>query len=510
MTFGDLVSISADVASTRSRLKKVTHLSAGLAGLSGREVAIGVSYLSGILPQGKIGVGGAGLAKLRLPTTADKADHVAIADVDHIISDVAECQGAGAQQRKMDLLQGLVDRLSPSEASYLLRLILGELRQGALESIMVDAIAHATAIDVDAVRRAVMVAGDHRPVAVAALAQGESGLAVFDVALFTPLRPMLAQPLSEGSELTPDDFPLAIEPKLDGVRVQVHREGERVAVFTRQMNEVTESVPSVVSLVASFALDSVILDGEVIAERDDGRPHPFQTTMSRFASKTSTRARGAGELSTYFFDCLYLNGESLIDATGAIRRSALEEVIPPAARFARDVIDDWSEGDRIVQRVLASGHEGVMVKSLGAPYMAGSRGAAWRKLKPSHTLDLVVLAAEWGSGRRRGWLSNLHLGARAGDDVVMLGKTFKGLADKTLKWQTEQLLARETHRDKHTVYVRPELVVEIACNEVQQSPRYPAGLALRFMRVKRYRDDKTVTSADTIETVREIFKRQLG
>ncbi|MET0282952.1 MAG: ATP-dependent DNA ligase, partial [Polyangiales bacterium] len=428
-------------------------------------------------------------------------------------SELAVISGKGSAKARLDALRALLLRATAEEQSFLIRLMLGELRQGALESLILDAIASASKTSSPSVRRAQMLSGNLREVVEVAFTRGEAGLAEFDLRLFRPLQPMLAEPAADPAEAIERLKRAILEIKLDGARVQVHRQDEQVKVYTRSLNEVTFAVPELVELVRTLPARELVLDGEVIALREDGSPLPFQETMRRFGRKLDVEAlRKTLPLSTFFFDCLQLDGESLLNASTEQRVAALARVVPLANQPARIVTDDPEQAETFFQEALDRGHEGVMAKALDAPYFAGSRGASWLKLKQAHTFDLVVLAAEWGSGRRQGWLSNLHLGARDEENggFVMLGKTFKGLTDELLRWQTEQLLARETHRDDYTVYVRPELVVEIALNDVQTSPHYPAGLALRFARVKRYRPDKEAAAADTLSQIRAVHARSQG
>jgi DNA ligase-1 len=373
-------------------------------------------------------------------------------------------------------------------------LIVGDLRQGALAAVVGDAVARAAEVPVAAVRRALMLRGDLGAVAAAALSGGEEALAGFRLEVGRPIAPMLASTAPDLEAALAKTGPAGVEWKLDGARIQVHRSGDDVRIFSRTLDEVTARLPEVVSAALALPADAFVLDGEAIALREDGRPYPFQVTGSRFASRSAHTV----VLTPMFFDLLHLDGEDLLDRTGSERAAALSALVPVEWRVPRG-------GPEMLEAALAQGHEGVVVKGLDAGYEAGRRGAAWVKVKPVHTLDLVVLGVEWGSGRRRGWLSNLHLGARAPDGgFVMLGKTFKGLTDALLEWQTAQLLALETHRDGRVVHVRPELVVEIAFDGVQTSPRYPGGVALRFARVLRYREDKPASEADTIDTVLEL------
>jgi DNA ligase-1 len=382
-------------------------------------------------------------------------------------------------------------RATASEQAFLRALVLGDVRQGALAAVVGDAVAKAAGVPVASVRRALMLRGDLGAVAEAALGEGEAALAAFRLEVGRPIAPMLAQTATGVDAALAKTGPAAVEWKLDGARIQVHRDGDAVGIFTRTLDEVTARLPEVVEAALTLPARSFVLDGEAIALREDGRPHPFQVTGSRFAS----RSGGSVLLTPMFFDLLHLDGEDLLDRPGSERAEALSALVPEPWRVPRG-------GPEMLEAALARGHEGVVVKALDAPYEAGRRGAAWVKVKPVHTLDLVILAVEWGSGRRRGKLSNLHLGARAADgSFVMLGKTFKGLTDAMLSWQTEKLLSLEERREGHVVYVRPELVVEIAFDGVQTSPRYPGGIALRFARVVRHRPDKPAAEADTLEAV---------
>jgi DNA ligase-1 len=399
---------------------------------------------------------------------------------------------------------------TPEEQDFLVRLLAGELRQGALEGVMVEALARAAKLPIDTVRRAVMLGGSLPRVARAALTEGSQGLQAFSLRVLQPLQPMLADTAQDIEEALGRLRAAAFEWKLDGARVQVHKADSIVRVFSRSLNDVTSAVPELVQTVADLPARELVLDGETIALHADGRPHPFQITMRRFGRRLDVDAmRRSLPLSVFFFDCLHRDGQSLIDRPAQERFSLLAEAVPPQLAVPRLITSDLQAAQRFYDQALAQGHEGVMAKALDAPYEAGRRGASWLKIKRVQTLDLLVLAAEWGSGRRRGWLSNLHLGARdPGGGFVMLGKTFKGMTDELLAWQTRELLARETRREAHIVYVRPELVVEIAFNDLQASPQYPGGLALRFARLKGYRPDKKPEEADTIETVRSLYARR--
>jgi DNA ligase 1 len=543
MRLADLVNTSRLLAETSSRAQKTAALAAFLRRLAPREIAIGVAYLSGHLRQGRIGLGAAALAGARSAAAAAARATLTLEDVDAAFARMAQAGGRGSAGERMRLLAALLAAATEEEREFLARLIFGELRQGALGGIMAEALAAAAEIPADRVRRALMLAGELTAVAQAALVEGRAGLDRFGLQLFRPLQPMLAQPAEDVAEALARLGEAAFELKLDGARVQVHRVDEQVRVFSRRGNEVTEAVPELTAAVRALPARRLVLDGEVIALRADGTPHPFQATMRRFGRKLDV-ARLSGELplTPFFFDLLHLDGDDLIDRPAAERFAALAQVTEmtegtgmaggsklaevagvaamaamtamtamtaPAPRLTvpRLVTASAGEAEAFFAGALARGHEGVMAKAVDAPYEAGRRGASWLKIKPAHTLDLVVLAAEWGHGRRSGWLSNLHLGARdpASGGFVMLGKTFKGLSDEMLAWQTARFQQLAAATDGWTVRLRPELVVEIAFSDVQESPQYPAGMALRFARVKRFRPDKSAAEADTIDAVRAIF-----
>jgi DNA ligase-1 len=504
MLLAEIAAASADVASTSSRLAKVARITECLRGAGPEEVPIAVAYLSGELPQGTVGVGWAAL-KDRPDPAAEPS--LGVLEVDGAISQIQAISGKGSQAARKAALGELLGRATEPEQRLLVGLFLGELRQGALEGVMTDAVAKAAALPIADVRRAAMLAGNLATVAEAAFREGSAGLARFTLQPLQPIGPMLAQTANDlvsGLERVDDPY---VEWKLDGARIQAHRAGDEVAVFTRNLADITERVPEIVAVVNSLDAEALVLDGEAIALRGDGRPEPFQVTMSRFGTRAVSPA--ATPLSSFFFDCLHVDGEDLIDRPARERLAALDARLPAQHVVPRLETDAADAAQAFLDDALARGHEGVMVKSLESHYEAGRRGAGWLKVKPSHTLDLVVLAAEWGHGRRTGKLSNLHLGARdpASGGFVMLGKTFKGMTDEILAWQTEHLLGLQTHSDGHVVFVRPELVVEIAFDGVQTSPRYPGGMALRFARVKGYRPDKRPDEADTIETVRAIHSR---
>jgi DNA ligase-1 len=409
----------------------------------------------------------------------------------------------------------LFSRSTPAEQEFLVRLLVGELRQGALVGVMVDAIAAAADLPAAPVRRAAMYSKSLGAIARAALLEGVAALDRFQLTLFTPVFPMLAQTAADVAEALQElhGGDVVFEWKMDGARIQVHKVDDEVRVYTRALNDVTHAVPEIVEAVRQFPEKTLVLDGEAIAFDAANRPHPFQITMRRFGRKLNVEAlRVDLPIRAFFFDCLYANGQSIVDRPTSERYAALARIVPEAMQFPRLITASETAANAFYQAALAAGHEGVMAKASDTPYEAGNRGASWLKIKRAHTLDLVVLAAEWGHGRRTGLLSNLHLGAidPATGEYVMLGKTFKGLTDAMLEWQTQEFLKRETHRGPGTVYIRPELVVEVAFSDLQASIRYPGGLALRLARVKRYRDDKRVEDADTMESVRRIYAAQSG
>ncbi len=510
MQLAQLVATSSRVAGTSKRLEKIREIAECLRAMSPEEVPVGIAFLSGETCQGKLGVAFATLSGARVAPAA--APSLTLLEVDRAFDELTQIKGAGSGARRMDALRALFSRATAEERDFLVRLMVGELRQGALRGIMLDAIASAANVPAAAVRRAAMSAGGLGEIARSALTEGVAGLSRYTIKLMQPVLPMLSQSADSIEEALKQLGTAALEWKLDGARVQVHKSDEKVRVYTRNLNDVTERVPEIVEVVRASPCRNLILDGEAIALRPDGSPLSFQRTMQRFGRKLEVEAmRRDIPLSVFFFDCLLRDDEPLIDRPEAERISALRESVAASTLIPRRVTSNLEEADAFFEDAIAHGHEGVMAKALDAPYEAGRRGASWIKVKRANTLDLVVLAAEWGHGRRSGWLSNLHLGARdpASGGFVMLGKTFKGLTDEMLKWQTEEFLKREVSRDNWTVYLRPELVVEIAFNEIQESSQYPGGLALRFARVKGYRPDKRAEEADTIETVRKLYGAQI-
>ena len=505
-----IVDISRRVAAAGGRLAKRDAIAACLREVAPDEIEIAVAFLSGETRQGRIGIGYATVSELR-GGAASASPSLTLAAVDDALARIAATSGKGAAGARARQLGELFARATRAEQDFLVRLLVGELRQGALEGAMIEAIAAAAGVPVADVRRAAMLAGDLRAVARAALADGAPGLARFSVRLLRPVQPMLAQPAEDIDDALARLGTAAIEWKLDGARVQVHKAGDDVRVYTRNLNDVTAAVPEIVEAVRTVPARELILDGEAIALGPGGAPQPFQLTMRRFGRKLDVAAlRTELPLTAFFFDVLRRDGDALIDRPATERFAALGETVPPGLVVPRLVTSDAAHARAFYAEALRRGHEGVMAKAVDAPYEAGSRGASWLKVKRAHTLDLVVLAAEWGHGRRRGWLSNLHLGARdpSGGGFVMLGKTFKGMTDEMLEWQTRELLARALARDAYTVHVRPELVVEVAFNDLLASPRYPGGLALRFARIKGYRPDKRAEEADTIDTVRGLYAEQ--
>ncbi|WP_328856115.1 ATP-dependent DNA ligase [Williamsia herbipolensis] len=499
MRLHEVIETSEAVGAVSGRRAKIDLLAQLIASLDAAEVLPVVAWLTGRPRQGRIGVGWRTLSAARPEPSAEPG--LSVLDVDTALTDLTSVSGAGSTARRRDLLAGLFGAATAPEQDFLVRLLTGELRQGALEGVATDAVAAAFDVEQSAVRRAAMLSGDLAVTAAAALSGGAEELARFTLTVGRPVRPMLASP-GESMDaayaaLGPD---VVVEHKLDGARIQVHRDGDEVLIVTRTLRDITSAVPELVELVRALPCRSVVLDGETLALEDSGRPRPFQETMSRFGS-----AAGELLLSPYFFDCIHLDGEDLLDAPLEKRRAALDSVagqhripavVRPTAEQARAHFD----------AAIAAGHEGAMVKSLASTYAAGRRGKSWLKVKPEHTLDLVVIGVERGSGRRAGWLSNLHLGARDpdGGPPIMVGKTFKGLTDELLRWQTEEFPKHESHSDSHAMYLHPEIVVEIELDGVQTSTRYPGGVALRFARVSRYRPDKDAADADTIDAVRAL------
>ena len=509
MRLAELAHTSIQVAATASRRDKTRLLAELVAAAPAAERGLVVLYAAGQLRQPKTGVGPA-LVRAAMAAEPAATPTLEVAEVDGALEALASLRGAGATKQRQAGLTALFARATAEEQRLLAGLLSGELRQGALESLVVDAVAAAAKLPAPAVRRAQMLAADLAAVTAVAFDEGEAGLAAFDLVLFRPVQPMLAATAVDVADALAQLGRAGFEWKMDGVRVQVHRRGAEVRVYSRTQNDVTAAVPEVVALVAAMPARELVLDGEVIALRADGSPHRFQDTMRRFGrSREGDSSPAQLPLSAFFFDCMLRDGRPLLEAPTEERIAALRAVCGAAEVMPRVVTEDPAVASAFLHDALSRGHEGVMAKDPQAPYAAGRRGASWLKIKHAHTLDLVVLAAEWGSGRRRGFLSNLHLGARDPETggFVMLGKTFKGLTDEMLRTQTAALLARETHRDAVTVYVRPELVVEVTFNDVQTSPHYPGGMALRFARVERHRPDKRAADADTIATVRELHAR---
>lgn len=504
-----MVATSIDVGATSSRLTKVARIADLLtrAAPDPEVVAITVSWLSGELPQRQIGVG---WASLRSRPSAAAEPQLTVAGVHAAFTEIGAVAGKGSQARRADLLATLFAAATESEQTFLVRLLSGELRQGALAGIMADAVAKAAGIPTTAVQRAAMLGGDLPSAAAAALSGGAVALQAFTLRVGQPVGPMLAQTATSVADALEKHGGTAIfEAKLDGARVQIHRAGDAVTVYTRSLDDVTARLPEVVAATLALPVRDLIADGEAIALRPDNRPHRFQVTASRFGRSVDVdAAQTAQPLSVFFFDLLHCDGVDLLDAPTTERLAALDALVPASQRVDRLATSDPDAAAAFLQATLAAGHEGVMAKAPGAPYLAGRRGAGWLKVKPVHTLDLVVLAVEWGSGRRSGKLSNIHLGARDATtgEFIMVGKTFKGMTDAMLDWQTArfgELAVGST--DGYVVQLRPEQVVEIALDGVQRSTRYPGGLALRFARVLRYRDDKSPAEADTIDNVRALY-----
>ncbi|MEO7262554.1 MAG: ATP-dependent DNA ligase [Jatrophihabitantaceae bacterium] len=503
MHFSLVAATSDEVAATAARGEKVAKLATLLQTCSGTEAATVVSWLSGELTQRQIGVGWAALRELAPPAAEPSLD---VATVEAALTQIGATAGSGSKGRRRELLHALFAAATDREQQFLTRLLTGDLRQGALTGVMTDALARAADLPLAQVRRAAMLSASLPMVAASALGGGSEALAGFGLRVGHPVSPMLAQTAaSTGDALSRLGDTAAFEWKLDGIRVQIHRAEDDIWIFTRGMEDVTGRLPEVVEAVRRMDTTRFVADGEVLALREDGRPAPFQVTAARLGTRSAPTAGSPTTLTVFLFDVLHVQGADLLDEPAARRAEVLAVVVPPASRVQRLVTSDPDQAQAFLDDALAHGHEGVVAKSLTAPYEAGRRGAGWLKVKPVHTLDLVVLAAEWGSGRRRGSLSNIHLGARdpRTGGFVMLGKTFKGMTDVMLSWQTERF--RELAigpTEGWVVQLRPELLVEIAFDGVQRSSRYPGGVALRFARVLRYRPDKTAAEADTIDTVR--------
>lgn len=507
MLLAEIAATSTEVGSLSSRLAKVTRVATTLSAAdTPADIGVIVAWLSGELPQRQIGVGWASLRTLPEPACTAT---LTLDGVDATFSEIKGLNGRGSQARRTASLAALFGAATADEQQFLRRLLAGELRQGALAGVMVDAVAKAAGVPVAAVRRAAMLAGDLPVVAAAALSGGEPALARFTLQVGRPVGPMLAQTATSVEDALDTLGGTALfESKLDGARVQVHRAGDTVSIYTRSLDDVTARLPEVVEATLALPLTDLIADAEAIALRPDGRPHRFQVTASRFGTRSGETGREP--LSVFFFDLLHRDGTDLLDLPMTERLAALDAVVPQSQRMQRLLTADPDVAQQFLADTLDAGHEGVMAKDPGAAYAAGRRGAAWLKVKPVHTLDLVVLAVEWGSGRRTGTLSNIHLGARDPQTggFIMLGKTFKGMTDEMLAWQTRRFTElADGPTDGYVVKVRPEQVVEIAYDGVQGSTRYPGGMALRFARVLRYRDDKSAAEADTVDTVREHYER---
>ncbi|MDQ0797757.1 ATP-dependent DNA ligase [Streptomyces sp. B1I3] len=506
MLLARLAHVSLEVAAASARTRKTGLLAELFREAGPEDVPVVIPYLAGRLPQGRLGIGWSALGD---PVAPADTPSLTVAQTDAELSAIGALTGPGSQAARKERVQRLLAAATAEEQHFLRGLLTGEVRQGALDAVAVDALAGATGALPADVRRAVMLGGSLQAVARALLADGPEALAAFRLTIGRPVLPMLAHTARSVTEAIGKLGPCAVEEKLDGIRVQVHRDGPKVRVYTRTLDDITDRLPELATAAVGFPADSFVLDGEVLALADDGRPRPFQETAARVGSRRDVATVAAAvPVSPVFFDVLSVDGRELLDLPFAERHAELAALVPEAMRVRRVAVTDPADAAAcesavaFFEETLARGHEGVVVKGESAPYSAGRRGASWLKVKPVHTLDLVVLAAEWGHGRRTGKLSNLHLGARREDGTfVMLGKTFKGLTDTMLAWQTERLRQLSTGDDGHVVTVRPELVVEIAYDGLQTSTRYPAGVTLRFARVLRYREDKVAQEADTVDTV---------
>ncbi|MCP3977610.1 MAG: ATP-dependent DNA ligase [bacterium] len=494
MQLAEIARASADVAATRSRKEKTARLAQLIRRMDPDEVAIGVSYLSGRLPQGRLGVGFA--ATREVDVVAATTPTLSLKTVHESLDRLGATRGAGSRAQRTQILAGLMAAATEAEHDLLFGLLGAGLRQGALDGVMADALSQAFNAPLESVRRAAMLSGDLAGVAHGLARHGPDVLASFGLRVGTAVQPMLAATAESATAAVATFEEAFVEWKVDGARLQIHRSGDSIEVFTRSLRRVTSRVDDIVDLARTIESDSFVLDAEAISLRGDGRPEPFQVTMQRFGRTAATQH----SLDLFVFDALRID-EDLIDLPLRERVARMQRAIPDQLIIPRIPTSSAAAAEEFAARTLEQGHEGVMIKDADSPYRAGRRGSAWLKVKPAHSLDLVVLAVEWGSGRREGLLSNIHLGARSGDGFVMLGKTFKGMTDEILAWQTKRFLELETHRDGHIVHVRPEQVVEIAFDGVQRSSRYPGGAALRFARVKGYRQDKRADEADTLDQV---------
>jgi len=496
--FADVVTASQGVSETSSRSAKVAILGELLARLEPSEVPIVVGFLAGVPRQGRVGIGYSTIYGIDHEHAAKPS--LRVEDVDRAVAEVEAATGAGSAAARAEILGALLERATEPEADFARRLFTGNLRQGALAGVMADAIATAAAVPAAQVRRALMLSGDLGTTAQIALTEGDEGLRAVGLELFRPIYPMLASTAASVGEAVESFDHSSVEWKLDGIRIQIHRRGDEVRIYTRNLNDVSDRLPGIVAAARALPVEQAVLDGEALWMSEDG-PAAFQETVSQIDSDAPPEG-----VVTFLFDALHIDGEDLLDTPLEERASKLE-AIAPRLKIPSVMTADPDEAQRVLDEALAAGHEGVVVKDTASLYSAGRRGKAWRKVKPVRTYDLVVLGAEWGHGRRRGRLSNLHLGARdpGSGEFVMVGKTFKGLTDELLEWQTKELLAREASREGIAVLVRPELVVEIALDGVQSSTRYPGGIALRFARVKRYRTDKDAAEADTIDDLRSLL-----
>jgi DNA ligase 1 len=494
----EVVAASQGVAATSSRSRKVAILAELLRRLDANEVPVAVGLLSGVPRQGRVGVGYATIYGVELPPAVEPS--LTVGELDHAITEIERATGSGSAAERGRILGELLGRATDAEAAFVKRLFTGELRQGALAGLMVEAIASAAAVSGGIVRRALMLSGDLTRTADIAIREGETGLRAIGLQIFRPILPMLASTADSAADAVAGFARASVEWKLDGIRIQVHRRGDEVRIYTRNLNEITHALPGIVEAVRRLPVRQSVFDGEALWMGGDG-PAAFQDTVSRIDSEAAPEG-----IVTFLFDVLHVDGADLLD-TPLVERAARLEKIAPELTIPRVVTSDPEDGERVLAEALDAGHEGVVVKNAASLYAAGRRGKAWRKVKPVRTYDLVVLGAEWGHGRRQGWLSNVHLGARepATGEFLMVGKCFKGLTDELLRWQTKELLARETARRGIAVLVRPELVVEVALDGVQSSTRYPGGVALRFARVKRYRPDKNAEGADTIDELRALL-----
>lgn len=519
MHFSQFARRCVDLANTASRLAKINLAADLLKQLAGDEIRSGVAFLSGrIFPVSDpraLDLGPAAFAQAREIAVEDTSQDRAptLSEVAEAFGRIAGASGKGSRLEKSIQLRALVERIQPADRRILFRLLHGELRIGVHDGLILEAIARASGADLKSVRRAALFLSDLAEVAVIALTGGAGALQHVDIKLFVPLLPMLSELAEDLREvLRIHGGQTALEYKYDGARVQIHKQADQVRIWSRRLTEVTASLPEIVDLTRRLDAESLILDGEVVAVANDGRPYPFQELMRRFRRVHGIEAASSDiPLKLFLFDCLLVNGASLIDESYEARWQRLTELTRASYQAARMLVSDAAEAEHFLRAALAAGHEGIMAKALQSTYMPGNRGKLWFKIKPAETIDCVIIAADRGSGRRRAWLSNYHLAvANGNEDFAPVGKTFKGLTDEQFTEMTDRLQLLQLADDGYTVAVRPEVVVEVAYNEIQRSPQYSSGFALRFARIKRIRADKGAAQITTLGELRVLYEKQFA